>query len=73
MDQQHQGVNILGYWLPVPTVWVIAILLVTLVGGVTSIVTANTLLLPVVLGLLLATALRLLFKLVVRETRRTNR
>ena len=66
MNQQRQGVNIFGYWLPVPTVWIIIILLVTFVGGVVSIVTANTLLLPIILGLLLAAALRLLFKLVVR-------
>jgi hypothetical protein len=66
MNQQRQRVNIFGYWLPVSTVWVIVILLVTFVGGVVSIVTANTLFLPVILGLLLATALRLLFKLVVR-------
>ena len=66
MNQQRQGVNIFGYWLPVPTVWIIIILLVTFVGGVVSIVTANTLLQPIILGLLLAAALRLLFKLVVR-------
>jgi hypothetical protein len=71
MNQQRQGVNIFGYWLPVATMWVIIILLVTFIGGVISIVTANTLLLPVILGLLLATALRLLFKLVVRESRRS--
>ena len=66
MNQQRQRVNIFGYWLPVSTVWVIVILLVTFVGGVVSIVTANTLLQPIILGLLLAAALRLLFKLVVR-------
>jgi hypothetical protein len=70
MNQRRQGVHIFGYWFPVPTVWVIVILLVTLIGGITSILTANTVLLPVILGLLLATALRLLFKLVARETRR---
>jgi hypothetical protein len=72
MDQQRQGVNIFGYWLPAPTMWVIIILLVTLIGGVISIVTANTRFLPIILGLLLATALRLLFKLMVRESRRSN-
>ncbi len=70
MNPRRQGVNIFGYWFPVPTVWVIVILLVTLIGGITSILTANTVLLPVILGLLLATALRLLFKLMVRETHR---
>jgi hypothetical protein len=73
MNQRDHGVNIFGHWLPVPpTMWVIIILLVTLIGGVTSIVTANTRFLPIILGLLLATALRLLFKLMVREFRRPN-
>jgi hypothetical protein len=72
MNQRDHGVNIFGHWLPVPTMWVIIILFVTLIGGVISIVTANTRFLPVILGLLLATALRLLFKLMVREFRRPN-
>ena len=66
MNQRHQGVKLFGYWFPVSTVRIIVVVIVTLVGGVVSILTDMKFLLPAVLGLLLATAWHLLFKLMVR-------
>jgi hypothetical protein len=66
MNQQHQGFNIFGYWFTVFEIRIIIIVIVTLIGGIVGIFTDMKFLLPVMIGLILATAWYLLFKRMVR-------
>ncbi|TMD61531.1 MAG: hypothetical protein E6I91_17615 [Chloroflexi bacterium] len=66
MNEQHQRFNIFGYWFTVFEVRIIVIVIITLIGGIVGIFTDMKFLLPVMIGLILATAWYLLFKRMVR-------